>query len=262
MPLDVFQAQAPVPATPATPPALPVPAVASQAPAAAAVSVPQPHQFPIPANADRARWLEQLGRQLSSQIESARSRRTVLARQYEAATGANRAGLEQQLAILDQRIAQLEVDIAAVGVAKTQTFPSITTPPAFDPGPFIGGMPNGIFVVLGFILLLPVSFAFARRLWRRPKEAVLPPNFADTADRLERLEQAIETIAIEIERVAEGQRYVSKILSKQSAGADANGAAVESAGANGAAPVPLLGPVAPEPIGLQQGREEVRVRRS
>jgi hypothetical protein len=31
--------------------------------------------------------------------------------------------------------------------------------------------------------------------------------------RLERLEQAVESIAIEIERVSEGQRYVTKLMS-------------------------------------------------
>jgi hypothetical protein len=36
----------------------------------------------------------------------------------------------------------------------------------------------------------------------------------ENAQRLERLEQGMEAIAIEIERVSEGQRFVTKLLSE------------------------------------------------
>jgi hypothetical protein len=165
------------------------------------------------------------------------------------------------LTILDQRIAQLEVDIAEVGLQKAQTITS-TPSVGFNPGPFISGVPNGLFVVLAFFLLLPVSIGIAKRIWRRPTAPSVPPKFDETAARLERVEQAIETIAIEIERVSEGQRYISKILTRQENGdAAANGAPSGNAGLNGAQPLPALGAGSPDPIVMQQ-REEVRVRRS
>jgi hypothetical protein len=37
---------------------------------------------------------------------------------------------------------------------------------------------------------------------------------ADAAQRLERIEQSIDAIALEIERVSEGQRFVTKLLSE------------------------------------------------
>ena len=59
------------------------------------------------------------------------------------------------------------------------------------------------------------SVGFARTLWRRPTQPALPPAaLAETAQRMERLEGAVDTIAIEIERISEGQRFVTKLLSE------------------------------------------------
>lgn len=250
--------QAPTPAPTPTPPA---PVAAPQGPTP---GVPQPHTIVVPRTAEGAAWLDRIGGQLSDQVRSARSRRTELARQYERASGANKEGLAQQLQILDGRIAQLEVDIGYVGYLKTQMPPAATTsqPPRFDFGPALGGLPSLLPIVLAFFLIFPLSTAATRWFWRRSRRPVTPPGWAEAADRLERVEQAVETIAIEIERISEGQRYVSRLISQQAAeGAQANGN-MSAAGLNGAQPLPALGAGSPESIGVQQQREEVRVRRS
>jgi hypothetical protein len=41
----------------------------------------------------------------------------------------------------------------------------------------------------------------------------LPPEMSDLSSHLRRLEQTMEAMAIEIERIGEGQRYVARILS-------------------------------------------------
>jgi K+/H+ antiporter YhaU regulatory subunit KhtT len=41
----------------------------------------------------------------------------------------------------------------------------------------------------------------------------------DNTQRLERMEQAIDSIAIEMERVSEGQRFVTRLLSESRGGA-------------------------------------------
>lgn len=46
--------------------------------------------------------------ELSNQLTSASGRRKDLAEQLPSATGADRAGLEQRIAVLDERIVQLE----------------------------------------------------------------------------------------------------------------------------------------------------------
>jgi hypothetical protein len=42
------------------------------------------------------------------------------------------------------------------------------------------------------------------------------PSVAITEARLERIEQAVDAIAVEIERISEGQRFTTKLLSERS----------------------------------------------
>jgi len=66
-------------------------------------------------------------------------------------------------------------------------------------------------MVLGIALGIPLIRAFAKRVESRPREA-LPTG--DLVSRLERIEQAIEAMATEVERIAEGQRFTTKLLSE------------------------------------------------
>jgi hypothetical protein len=56
--------------------------------------------------------------------------------------------------------------------------------------------------------------------WVKSRTVARPPAVADTArmeERLARIENAVETIALEIERVSEGQRYTTKLLAERAA---------------------------------------------
>ena len=66
----------------------------------------------------------------------------------------------------------------------------------------------------------PLARAFARRieLGVPDRTPALPP---DATARLERMENAIESIAIEVERLAEGQRFTTKLLAERGAPGDA-----------------------------------------
>src|SRR5205085_12512193 len=103
----------------------------------------------------------------------------------------------------------------------------------------------------------PLAASLGRLMWRRTKPA-MPPGWNDAAQRLERLEQAVDTIAIEVERVSEGQRFMTKLMTQNAAAA-----AGAAAGVNGGQALPALGPgAAPDPVIMQNQRDEVRVRRS
>ena len=71
------------------------------------------------------------------------------------------------------------------------------------------------FIMLIFITVgMPLARAYARRMDRqgiRPESNHFP---SDVSDRIERIEQAVEAIAIEVERVSEGQRFTTKLLSE------------------------------------------------
>ncbi|MGH7655186.1 MAG: hypothetical protein ACREN6_11040 [Gemmatimonadaceae bacterium] len=59
-------------------------------------------------------------------------------------------------------------------------------------------------------VLFPLVRAWARRIeGRGPPPA---PLRADVAERLERIERAVESIAVEVERISEGQRFVTRVL--------------------------------------------------
>lgn len=154
--------------------------------------------------------------ELSNQLISASGRRRDLAEELRTATGSDRAGLEQRIAVLDERIVQLESDIAQTGRLLTGAPAGVLTS-ARDEG--LGGFQSGEVLAFGIVMtifvLAPLAVGAARMMWKRAAAGtvrhVIPP---ETAGRLERIEQAVEAIAVEVERVSEGQRFVTKLMSE------------------------------------------------
>jgi len=72
----------------------------------------------------------------------------------------------------------------------------------------------GIVSVLAIGIGLPFGRALVRRfIAPRPVQQLPPP--ADN-ERLERIERAVEAIAVEVERIAEGQRFVTRLMAENS----------------------------------------------
>lgn len=71
----------------------------------------------------------------------------------------------------------------------------------------IGGF---FFTVIVLVLGLPIVRAWAARKKEEPH-----PKMIATDARLERMEQAIEAMAIEIERISEGQRFMTRLLAER-----------------------------------------------
>ena len=72
--------------------------------------------------------------------------------------------------------------------------------------------------IVGFTLMIiafPV-FGFLKALVNRSasRQVALPSR--DTTDRLTRIESAVEAMSVEVERISEGQRFVTKVLSERS----------------------------------------------
>lgn len=70
----------------------------------------------------------------------------------------------------------------------------------------IGGF---FFTVIVLSLGIPLVLALVRR---KDREAAVPPGEAERDARLTRIEHGIEAMAIEVERISEGQRFVTKLL--------------------------------------------------
>lgn len=100
----------------------------------------------------------------------------------------------------------------------------------------------GLFVPLGFFAMVtaivigrPMIKAYAQRVENESKRPQIP---AEVVGRLERIEQAVDAIAVEVERISEGQRFTTKLLSEGRAGGalPAGQASSPAPGAHGEAP--------------------------
>jgi hypothetical protein len=58
----------------------------------------------------------------------------------------------------------------------------------------------------------PLAKAYARRMDNMRTTPAVPP---DVAARLERMEQSLDAIAVEVERISEGQRFTTKLLAER-----------------------------------------------
>jgi hypothetical protein len=160
--------------------------------------------------------------ELSDQLESAASRRRSLADQINHSNGVSKAGLEARLAVLDQRIVHLESEIDKTGQQlaspQAQQYGAETRPaPNWGP-PFRGPNFDATPVAIIFMLFVasPIALSISRLLWKRgSRKYTVPPAAPDSTERLERIEQAVDAIAIEVERVSEGQRFVTRLLSER-----------------------------------------------
>jgi hypothetical protein len=207
----------PSPATP-LPPLPPLP----QLPQEGAVPAPPRVNIPIGQGSPRAVYeaarakREVLGEYMSRLLNR---RENVADRLNEPdVTPAEKAALEEHLKELNTRIIDMEKQLHAsdAEVAAAAGVPGSTAreprPMQFPAGPsedvYIAGV-----IFFGTACLI-VAFAFARRLWKGATKVVaqVPPALDA---RFTRFEQALDAMAIEIERVSEGQRFLTKILGEQ-----------------------------------------------
>lgn len=112
------------------------------------------------------------------------------------------------------------IELSADGKALLSVDGITTT--AIEPPPVASrrGLPDGVVDIVqafgGMIVLVvvggPLARAFARRIDRRTTTtpAALPP---EVSQRLAAIEQAVDSVAVEVERISEGQRFTTKLLS-------------------------------------------------
>ncbi len=67
----------------------------------------------------------------------------------------------------------------------------------------------GMIMIIVLAIGVPLVVMIGRK-WARESEGPRIPG--EVTDRLARMEQAIDTMAVEIERISEGQRFVTKVL--------------------------------------------------
>ena len=187
--------------------------------------------------------------ELRLQLESNTMRRSLLSAQLlETHEPATRRDLEARIREQDARTARIDQQLNQIDDAinaslangvtaergQRQATPAMPAMPAMPTLPGIPGMPpmlpgrstkgavaNAMFLEgLGFVAIFLVVWLSRRR--RAPASAMrLPP---EESARLEQLQRNVDVIALEVERISEGQRYVTKLLSEKQPVIGAGGA--------------------------------------
>jgi hypothetical protein len=125
---------------------------------------------------------------------------------------ADLAGLEKRLLQVDERILQLDAQIATadaqLALAAAQPGAVVRQPPDHtDDIIEITAIFSFFFL---FVVLMPISVAWARRIWKKNSVIINMP--AELSTRLDQIERGVDATALEVERIGEGQRFVTQLL--------------------------------------------------
>lgn len=130
---------------------------------------------------------------------------------------AAKSGLQTRIATLDGQIAEVDKALATANaeVARAAAIPGAVVEQPPPPDEFIDEDAVAVLAFLiFFLILLPISVAYTRRLWRR--SGAVPMTLpSEMQERMTRLEQSVDSIAIEVERIGEGQRFMTRVLTEQ-----------------------------------------------
>lgn len=136
-----------------------------------------------------------------------------LREQQARATGDERQRLDKPLADAQHETSVALVDLQMTKSRLAELQAGMTVPPGHE-----GLIDRSMLEKTGtgvFLLMIPIVFALARRIWVRGAPRVQPVVDLDSSPRLQRLEEAIESIAIEVERIGESQRFATKLLAER-----------------------------------------------
>jgi hypothetical protein len=174
--------------------------------------------IPMPRTAADIDALKARREELSNQLQSVDGRRSRLIRDLKTTGDATAIkGLENRLALLDSRQLQLETDLAQTGQLLSSASAGAIT--GTGTPTMIGGLSRREVMTLSVMSIVliwaPLAVGAARAMMKRAsRPGPSPTAFTETAQRLERIEGSVDAIALEVERISEGQRFVTKLLSE------------------------------------------------
>jgi hypothetical protein len=182
---------------------------------------PRPASEPqVPRTPDELAALVNKRSELKNQLESITDRREELADQLSETHPDARPGLQARIQVLDERAAQLEREIlraddaiavaiaAGVGEGPREETPEVAPP--FPENVVPREVLTNALLAEALAFLLIGIFVY-RSLMKRARERFSRGTPADSA-RLDQLQNAVDAIAVEVERISEGQRFVTKAL--------------------------------------------------
>ena len=158
--------------------------------------------------------------ELRNQLESLEGKRQELTREVsdEETADAAKVGITARIKELDARIVSADQAIAQAdaAVAAAASIPgAIVEPPPYQRQ----GPPDEIFaipIVFTVVVLMPIAIAYARRIWKRSATVVAPVP-RELQEKLQQLTESVESIGLEVERIGEGQRFITKVFTDTNA---------------------------------------------
>lgn len=154
-------------------------------------------------------------RELRNQIDRLEGQRDEIARSLtqDGMPASAKVGMEARLKEIDARISATDLQLASAdqSVAQAAALPGATVEPPRPPRDGPSDAFVAVPVVFTLFILFPMALAYSRRLWKRGATVVAPVP-PEVMNRLEQLGQSVESIALEVERIGEGQRFVTKVM--------------------------------------------------
>jgi hypothetical protein len=151
--------------------------------------------------------------ELSSTLSRLRLEQQRIVREIQSAGGTPSASAQQELVQVDLAIADAQAKLASARAEIDSRISSSTTMMTMSPPFDSAGGVLPIFFVLGIGVVVAIVGAVALKAWRRSRGERSPAEASDfLSARLDRVDQSLDAIAIEVERIAESQRFVAKAL--------------------------------------------------
>ena len=166
----------------------------------------------------QAREAQQQIREAQQQVREAQQQMLEAHQQERDAQTADQRGAAHQAVMAAQdalNAAQKELQRVQNEMPGTRQI-FTTQPVNFPTAPMIP--PQAVDISIAFFItcaVIVVGWPISRALGRRyEKRGSAPLLDASVADQLQRIEQAVEAVAIEVERISEGQRFLTRIQEK------------------------------------------------
>ena len=151
----------------------------------------------------------------SAQREVQQQVRDAQQQMREARTNDQRGAANQAMAGAQQSLREAETALRELqGQGRNAPFVYTSQPPMDRPQipPQAVDIAVGFFVTCAVIIVgWPISRALGRRFERRGAQPTLESGMSE---QLQRIEQSVEAIAIEVERISESQRFLAKLQEK------------------------------------------------
>ena len=123
------------------------------------------------------------------------------------------AALKERLGTIRDQIASTQDAVRSAPVVASGAPVAVAI--SRDPNTIFMLKPTEFYSAAGFLLLLPLVLAYARRIWRGGAARPNAMEALEGSPQITRLEQAVEAVAIEVERISEAQRFSAKLMAER-----------------------------------------------